>query len=68
MLGAVARGERFSQALNCPVGLVVVEGCKGGVGALEPADGLKRVIDLSTVEDWLADILDVHALETSALE
>jgi hypothetical protein len=68
VFGAVVRGEHFSEALNGTVGLVAAEGGKGRAGALKSADGLERVIDVVTVEDWLADILEAQAVETGALE
>ena len=68
VFGAVVRGEHFSEALNGTVGLVAGEGGKGRAGALKSADGLERVIDVVTVEDWLTDILEAHAVETGALE
>jgi hypothetical protein len=68
VFGAVVRGEHFSEALNGTVGLVAAEGGKGCAGALKSADGLERVIDVVTVEDWLANILEAQAVETGALE
>lgn len=68
VFGAVVRGEHFSEALNSTVGLVAAEGGEGRGSALKSADGLERVIDVLTVEDWLADILEAQAVETGALE
>ena len=66
--GAVVCGKRFSEAFNGAVGLVAVEGRESRAGVLKSADGLKRAVDVVTVEDWLADILEMQVVETGVLE
>ena len=68
MLVAVVCREHLAQALDGTTCLAVAEAREGRAGVLKPPDDGERGLDVGSVEDRLANVLEAQVVETGALE
>ena len=62
------RREHLAQALDGTGRVVLAQAREGRARVLKPPDDRERGIEVGSVEDRLVDVLEVDAVEASAVE